>query len=173
MKRLLTLLAFAIITTSFAQLPQFRLLEYTVDCHQGMIHCSIKDSAVSTNGEFFLRYYYSGSWNDLPTGTEVVTVGQTDTFDVTFSGIGQQMHDYDSIQIRYHHYPTLDQYPIKSLYMDCIGVFSIEDVQYTGEVVSTEWYNLSGQKVVDVGTGLYIQLITYDSGRQSWKKILR
>jgi hypothetical protein len=172
MKQLIatTLMLVLLFSARAQNLPQFRVLEHTVDCHQGMIHMTIKDSLVATDGYFYLLADSAGTWVPVM-GSQIPTVGQTDTFDITFSGIGQQMHDFDSMVVKYFHTPTLDTYPIMYFGVDCPDNTGIEDQYQNLPIIRQEWYNLSGQSIQDPHGGVFILLTTYSNYSQSWKKV--
>lgn len=152
-------------------LPQFRVLEHTVDCHQGMIQMEIKDSVEATDGYFYLLADSAGTWVPVM-GAYWPTVGETDTISVIFSGIGQAMHDFDSMVVKYFHTPTLDNYPILYFGVDCPDNTGIEDQYHNLPIIRQEWYNLSGQQVIEPHGGVFILLTTYSNYSQSRRKVM-
>lgn len=155
---------------SFGGLPQFSVVDYFVDCHQGMIQMFIKDSVEVTNGYFYLMADSAGTW--IPViGSQWPTVDESDTIEVLFNGIGQYMHDYDSMVVKYFHTPTFDTYPILYFGVHCPNV-GIEDYQQNLPIIRQEWYNLSGQVVQDPHGGVFILLTTYSNYSQSRKKVM-
>lgn len=122
-----------------------------VDCHQSMISLTVIDSGY-TEGDFTLQYL-DGLWQDCTLPWQVVL--QPDTFYILYSGMGTELHTYDSLRVVYKHYPTASSWPVLYLNNPCVNL-SIEPIKLEEQPI-IEYYNLSGQKIL-VPKGLYIEV---------------
>jgi len=143
-----------------------------VACHQGMISMTIENDSIENVSGLFMLDYYNSNWISSNVDISITTLDSI--FDITFSGIGQIMHDYDSIRVQYRHYANNDTILIGYYGIHCPNL-SIDEY-YTNDmnISSTILYNMSGQPIKDTDAyNMYIKLITYSNGKQRWEKILK
>jgi hypothetical protein len=136
-----------------------QVIEQDINCHQGLIDLTMVDTS-NTPGTYHL-YYFDNDWVLLQ-GAYIEF--QPDTFYMTFSGIGEEMHDYQFMKLEF------TGSDVTQLTMPCIGV-GIEESVDPGELVSIEYYSLTGQLLTNP-LGLCIELKTYRN-KQTWRKIYR
>lgn len=153
-------------------LPQLNVIECVIDCHQGMIHMTMENDSIEiVGGLFMLDYYDNPNW--ISTGVNISISTNIDTFDITFSGIGTFMHDYDSMRVQYRHYANNDTMLIGYYDVDC-PTLNIREVYNDADIVSIEYFSINGQPLKDItNSGVYIQLVTYTNSRYKWNRVGR
>lgn len=141
----------------FASALHGQVIEQDVNCHQGLIDLTIVDTS-NTPGIYHL--YTS----DMILIQGAYVEFQPDTFYITFSGIGGEMHTYDSMYVEFQ-----DSILI-SFNVGCGGLI-IEPKPVEDPVIKIEYFSLSGQPLIEP-SDLYIELKTY-TDRQTWRKIYK
>lgn len=136
---------------------QAQVIYQDIDCHQGMINLTIADTS-NTPG-----IYHLYTWDMILIQGAYVEF-QPDTFDITFSGIGGEMHSYDSMIVEF--YDDL----IIGLSIPCVQSGINEPVK-DSELIRVEYFTLLWQPLADP-KNLCIELITY-TNKQTWRKIYK
>lgn len=169
MKKLFYLGILFFTSVIYAQ-PGFTVIDSSINCHQGYVDVTISIDG-TTDGYFFSEYYNDTTWGSTG-GSEWISVGDTDTLQFLVTGIGQIMHDYDSIRVCYFHTPTQDTILVLMVSPNCGSSMSIETDNQSWAIKERKYYTMSGQPIKDIEiSGIYIEITTYDNNRQSIKKI--
>jgi len=149
MKRILLIL----LSTSYLY---SQVIDSYTDCHQGYISVTLVGPPNTT---YHLESHDMG-WSYIAGSNQL---SYSDTSEIMFSGIGYEMHEFDSIRVM-----KVDSV-ILSLSMPCIGV-GIEDNANFGVIIKVEYYNLMGQ-IIKESNGVCFEVITYSNYRQSVRKL--
>lgn len=168
MKRLFTTIALSIImiTSAFNQVYS---LSIDADCSEDKIYCVYQQD--STYGRaMWLEFYDGATWNVI---MESVTLHPpTPDFATYYYNSSTPLVD-GQYRLWWHDLYSGHRLIIDTVTTSCGNFLAIEDEQGSTEIISIQYFNLSGQQITEPSPGMYIELITYTDHRQSWKKKLK
>lgn len=151
--------------------PNIYVLDTTVDCHAGMVFATLEIDNL-TDGNFYFDYLDTNNvWTNA--GFNIPSNGDIGVIDITFSGIGLIMHEYDSARFGYYHIPNGDSVLLATVAL-CPSApgTGIDSYNLQKDIISYEYYTLSGTPIKDITiSGIYVQRYVLRDGRIGWRKI--